>query len=251
MIRLLDCRTNGRLVFHEFYESNVPAYAILSHTWYTDNRQEVLFRDIQRGAGATKAGYHKIKFCAQQAAKDGLRYIWVDTCCIDQKNAVELAEAINSMFSWYRRAARCYVYLPDVSVPESHARRGDLDSKREAAFRSSRWFTRGWTLQELLAPMSVDFFSKEGHQFGTKATLQPSISTITGIPIEALQGVDLSSFDVEERLSWAHRRTTKIVEDKVYCLLGIVGVSMPVIYGEGADRALTRLRNELSMSNQS
>jgi hypothetical protein len=153
----LQRKPDGEIVFHEPTSGEVPAYAILSHTW---GEQEVIYRDLKKGKGKSKtvnkAGWRKIQFCAKQAAVDRLEYFWVDTCCIGKKNAVELGAAINSMFRWYQNAARCYVYLSDVSKPDN-----GVDDQRawEEAFRNSRWFTRGWTLQELIAPRLVDFFS--------------------------------------------------------------------------------------------
>lgn len=133
-------RPDGGLVLCEFTGRDVPAYAILSHTW---GKEEVSFQEVEAGTGKDKAGWQKIDFCARQAGADGLGYMWVDTCCIDKKNAVELSEAINSMFRWYQKAARCYVYLSDVSIEGQH---GQSNSTWEPAFRESRWFTRGWTL---------------------------------------------------------------------------------------------------------
>lgn len=225
-----------------------PEYAILSHTWFLDDEKEVTYKDFLQGtAQFKKEGYAKIQFCGEQAAKDGLDYFWLDTCCIDKPNSSELLEAITSMFSWYRDASRCYVYLSDVSVGDS------VDPTEsppvylwESAFRKSRWFTRGWTLQELIAPRSVEFFSKEGVKLGNKTDLIHIIHEITKIPIEALQGKPLSTFTVEERLSWAEHRQTKRTEDKAYCMLGIFGIFMPLIYGEGAN-ASTRLKRQITI----
>ena len=143
-MRLLERNTTGDLVLKKFIGTNIPAYAILSHTW---GKEEVSLQEVESGTRKNNDGWKKIDFCAKQANADGLRYIWVDTCCIDKRDAVELSEAINSMFRWYRKSARCYVYLSDVSV----------QGAGQNAFRKSRWFTRGWTFQELIAPTSVDF----------------------------------------------------------------------------------------------
>ena len=237
-LRLLQRKSNGEIVFRESTGGDVPAYAILSHTW---GKEEVLHEDIQVGADMSKTGWRKIQFCAKQAAADGLEYFWVDTCCIDKRNAVELGAAINSMFLWYQSAARCYVYLPDVSKP------GGADDQRawEEAFRKSRWFTRGWTLQELIAPRLVEFFSSEGDRLGNKLSLVSEIHAITGIAKRALEGDALSNFSIKERRSWAERRITTVEEDAVYCLLGIFDVSMVPNYGEGRDRAFRRLEDEI------
>ena len=243
LIRLLQCKPNGEILFREATSGDVPAYAILSHTW---GKEEVIFQDIQLGADmsktVSKAGWRKIQFCAKQAVADGLEYFWVDTCCIDKKNAVELGAAINSMFRWYQNAARCYVYLSDVSKPNTGA---DDQRAWEEAFRRSRWFTRGWTLQELIAPRLVDFFSLEGERLGSKLSLESKIYEITGIANNALRGDALSNFSIKERRSWAERRNTTIEEDEVYCLIGIFDVSIVLNYGERRDQAFRRLEEEI------
>jgi len=224
-------------------ESNRPQYAILSHTWLPWNEEEVTYGDLLKGTAETEKplGYHKLVFCGEQAFKDNLQYFWIDTCCIDRTNGVELQESIASMFAWYRNASRCYVYLTDVSC-ESRQR-------LELAFHGSRWFTRGWTLQELLAPATVEFFSVEGERLGDKISLEQDIHALTGIPKTALQGRDLAKFTVDERLSWSANRLTTRREDKAYCLLGIFGIFMPLIYGEG-DYACTRLRDAIDKKQQ-
>jgi hypothetical protein len=197
------------------------------------------------GTGKSKTGHNKIRFCGKQAERDGLRYFWVDTCCIDKSNHVELQEAINSMFRWYHNAAKCYVYLSDVSTAKQKTSHGPTECTWEPAFRESRWFTRGWTLQELLAPRSVNFFSREGKQLGDKATLERHIHEITAIAILALRGTPLCEFGVEERLSWSKGRQTTRKEDKAYSVLGIFGIYMSLIYGEGEENALKRLRKKI------
>src|SRR5947209_1374185 len=157
----------------------------------------------------------------------------MDTCCIDQSNNNELSEAVNSMFRWYRNAVKCYVYLSDVPQPALSI---------NDAFRKSRWFTRGWTLQELLAPRSVEFFSREGNRLGDKTSLERQIHEITGIADSALRGAALSQFGVDERFSWIEHRQTTRKEDKAYSLLGIFDVFMPLIYGEGEKNAFKRLK---------
>ncbi|KAI4592133.1 hypothetical protein KJ359_011508 [Pestalotiopsis sp. 9143b] len=218
----------------------IPLYAILSHRWGPDD-EEVTYRDLVDGTGKEKAGYRKLSFCANQARRDGIRYFWVDTCCIDKSNNSEVQESINSMFRWYRNAARCYVYLSDVSIATNQPQ-----SSWEPAFRASEWFVRGWTLQELVAPVSVEFFSKEGQQLGDKTSLEQQVHEITGIALLALQGTPLSQFEVEERFKWAEIRKTKREEDWAYCLLGIFGIFIPIIYGEGKEHAVRRLKKEIA-----
>jgi hypothetical protein len=246
-MRLLQYNDDSDLSLTEFFEGDIPKkYAILSHRW---GAEEVTFKDLTDGTSKGKAGYGKIQFCGEQARRDGLQYFWVDTCCIDKSNAVELQEAINSMFRWYRDATKCYVYLPDVSRPRTGSADGSKENW-EQTFRKSAWFSRGWTLQELLAPASVDFFSEEGEVLGNKASLERHICEVTGIPASALRGSLLSEFSVAERLSWAASRETFRPEDKAYSLLGIFDVNMSLIYSEGRDKAMNRLREEIDKASK-
>ena len=173
-----------------FDRRNVPEYAILSHRWGADG-DEVTFQDLEKGTGKDKIGYKKLNFCGEQAVYDGLEYFWIDTCCIDKKNNTELSEAINSMFKWYRGAKKCYVYLPDVYISED-SKNQFAQYEWEPVFRKSTWFTRGWTLQELIAPASVEFYSVEGKLLGDKKSLERQIHEITGISLQALQGGSLT-----------------------------------------------------------
>jgi hypothetical protein len=245
-MRLLKLEGNNEFsLTHDIINPTTP-YAILSHTWGDDN-EEVSFKDLADGSGKTKHGYRKIRFCGEQAARDGLQYFWIDTCCIDKSNYTELSEAINSMFRWYREAAKCYVYLADVPK-RNHGEHDDLPrSSWKSDFRNSRWFTRGWTLQELIAPASVEFFSYEGIRLGSKSSMEDQISEITNISAQALRGESLSSFTVDERMSWGAKRNTTREEDGAYCLLGIFDIYMPLIYGE-REQAFSRLRREIDMS---
>ncbi|KAF2194001.1 HET-domain-containing protein, partial [Zopfia rhizophila CBS 207.26] len=206
------------------------------------------FKDLVEGTGKSKVGYGKIRFCGRQAANDGLQYFWVDTCCIDKSSSAELSEAINSMFRWYHDAAKCYVYLSDVSVYGSVEKDQVSQWRWKPVFRKSRWFTRGWTLQELIAPASVEFFSMEGERLGDKRSMEQSIHEITGVNVQALQGSPLYYFSVDERMLWAVRRETKREEDAAYSLLGIFDIHMPLIYGEGRKKALKRLKNKIKKS---
>ena len=236
-MRLLYFQDDGRLAYKEFGRHTTPQYAILSHTW---GDEEVTLQHLFDGTAADLAGYRKILFCGRQAARDGLKYFWIDTCCIDRQNLPELTRAVNSMFRWYRNAARCYVYLSDLSV--SGGENGVVGrASWIGPFRRCRWFTRGWTLQELLAPVSVDFFSVEGHLLGDKRDLEDEIAEITGIPMKALRGQPLGSFSAPARFAWAENRETTEEEDAAYCLLGIFDVFMPLMYGEGEGNALKRL----------
>ena len=223
-----------RLEPKPFYEPDIPPYAILSHTWGDD---EVDFQDFKdEKAAKLKDGWSKIKNTCEKALSDGLQYAWVDTCCIDKSSSAELSEAINSMFFWYRQAAKCYVFLSDFghgSTPEDQ-------------FPKCKWFTRGWTLQELLAPQIVLFYDQVWGEIGSKIQLCHIISDITSIPKEAvLDDTPLAYYSISQKMSWAASRVTSRIEDTAYCLLGIFDVSMPLLYGERY-RAFFRLQEEIS-----
>ncbi|XTI86758.1 hypothetical protein V2W45_1509518, partial [Cenococcum geophilum] len=246
-MRLLEILPNGDFrLTKELPDNAIPRYpyAILSHTWGTES-EEVTFEEIGEGSGRVKAGYRKIQFCGDQAVRDGLRYFWVDSCCIKKSSDAELSESLNSMFRWYQRAEKCYVYLSDVSIRKRKRGDNNIQNTWEQAFRRSRWFTRGWTLQELLAPSSVEFFSKGGSRFGDKQSLEQQIHEITDIPILALRGSALSQFSTEQKFGWAKNRKTTREEDWAYSLLGIFEISMPVVYGEGRRNAVRRLEKEI------
>ncbi|RDW57694.1 beta transducin-like protein HET-E4s-like protein [Coleophoma crateriformis] len=240
-MRLLQYDDNGNISLTEFDEGNIPEYAILSHTWEQDDSKEVTYAEVMSGTGQDKEGFKKIRFCGEQARQDSLPYFWVDTCCINKQIKAELSHSINSMFRWYRNASRCYVYLSDVSTRKRKASDQSSEHTWALSFRESRWFTRGWTLQELLAPASVDFFSLEGKRLGNKSSLQNQIWKATNIPPSALQGGSLSQFHIDERMGWIDHRQTGREEDKAYSLLGIFGVSMVPMYGEGIAKAFDRL----------
>ncbi|KAH8645433.1 hypothetical protein BX600DRAFT_490824 [Xylariales sp. PMI_506] len=243
-MRLLERDDKGRYsLTPDFPPGDVPSYAILSHTWGLD---EVVYSDLAKSESEWqhKAGFEKIRFCAEQASRDGLQYFWVDTCCIDKTDSIELQIAINSMFRWYREAKRCYVYLSDVSSTSISGMQQSA-IPWEVDLRKSRWFTRGWTLQELVAPKTVEFYSKEGVWLGNKETLEHVIRDVTHIPSRALRGDDLSTFSISERETWICNRHTKYGEDMAYSLSGIFGVYLVPIYGEGRENAQRRLQEEI------
>lgn len=217
----------------------------------------MLFQDLSTPAHKQKLGYAKIEGCCRRAVEQGVDYVWVDTCCIDKRSSAELSEAINSMYNWYKQAVVCYAYLVDVPP-------GDiLPSLDGSAFRRSRWFTRGWTLQELIAPRYLEFFDSEwgciDHVQKNRGLRSALISLpisphnpfdvellkdITGISLAVLiNDVDLSRIPVAEIFSWASRRVTTRPEDMAYCLLGLLDINMPLLYGEGA-KAFSRLQTE-------
>lgn len=221
-------------------ERDPHKYAILSHTWGED---EIIFRDLVNGNSERKPAYDKVKFACRQAAADGYSYIWIDNCCIEKSSSAELSEAINSMYVWYQRAGICYASLFDVEA------RADMDMQSEE-FRDhlsrSKWFKRGWTLQELLAPSEMIFFAKDWTVIGKKADLHDILSSITGIDEVILEDPKkLHSASIAKRMSWAADRETTRPEDLAYCLMGIFSVNMPMLYGEGGVKAFLRLQEEI------
>lgn len=222
---------------------NPPDYAILSHRW---REEEVLFADIHQEHAKGMKGYAKIEGCCEQARRDGYQYVWIDTCCIDKNSSAALAEGINSMFAWYENAQVCYVYLDDVT--------DNGDPETESAFAKSEWFTRGWTLQELIAPTSLFFFDSRWREIGSKNSLAGLLSSITRVHANVLTRVNAGSdklvatresFSVATKMSWAAGRKTTRPEDRAYSLMGIFKVHMPVIYGEGEKKAFFRLQLEI------
>ena len=229
----------------ERFKEQVPPYAILSHTWGS-NEDEVTFADLRSEQAKSIPGYSKLVFCSKRATSDRLEFFWVDTCCIDKSSSAELTEAINSMYKWYRQAEKCYVLLSDVEIDVPVA---DISEEQWVQiFDSSRWFQRGWTLQEMLAPKVVEFYSRTGRLLGDKVTLLQALHVRTRIPVLALQSGSMEKFSIDDRISWIRERQTKREEDIAYSLLGLCGVYMPLIYGEGFARALTRLRDEAERS---
>ncbi|OAX44122.1 HET-domain-containing protein [Rhizopogon vinicolor AM-OR11-026] len=212
-----------------------PEYAILSHRW---REEEVLFADIHQQGAIHMKGYAKIRGCCEQARRDGYQYVWIDACCIDKNSSAALAEAINSMYMWYENAQVCYAYLDDVTDNE--------DPGTESAFAKSEWFTRGWTLQELIAPSSLFFFDTHWREIGSKISLARLLSFVTGVHTNVLTRVDVASFSIATKMSWAAGRKTTRPEDRAYSLMGIFKVHMPVIYGDGEKKAFFRLQLEIT-----
>ncbi|KAI1344331.1 HET-domain-containing protein [Xylariaceae sp. FL0016] len=247
-MRLLNTQT---LKLSEFNGDTAPPYAILSHTWVEG--QEVGFHDsVELKPSATttsednndnnnsKTGFRKVQGACRKARDNDIGWIWIDTVCIDKTSSAELTEAINSMYHWYKRSKICYAFLCDVPALDT----GDQDPL--SLFRQSRWWRWGWTLQELIAPPQVVFYSNSWDRIGDRSTsLAEVISFITGIETPVFLGeVDLHQVSVARRMSWAATRMTSRVEDVAYCLLGIFDVNMPLLYGEGP-KAFMRLQEEI------
>ena len=189
-------------------------------------------------------GATKIKYASSRCKEEGLRYIWIDTCCIDKSSSAELSEAINSMYGWYEGSIVCYAYLEDIgrslSTQTSYG-----PSNKDKTFEASRWFTRGWTLQELIAPTKVNFFDKQWQYLGSKRDLSPLLSRITSIPEDVLaEPKNRRNCSVARKMTWAAKRQTTRIEDVAYSLFGIFDVNMPLLYGEGRG-AFIRLQEEI------
>lgn len=241
---LLNTKT---LELKEVADPKDHKYAILSHVWEDSDRTQT-FQDIRAiharcvvsGEDPRSLVTEKVRRFCLHAESAGYEWVWLDTCCIDKSSSAELSEAINSMFVWYKEAVVCYAYLYDVD---------DDDDPRSvaSAFRRSRWHTRGWTLQELIAPRRVIFLSRGWFTIGTKVALIGVLADVSGIDhaLLACDGVVAhTSFSVARRMSWASKRQTTRVEDRAYCLMGLFGITMPIIYGEG-ERAFVRLQAEI------
>ncbi|KAM5545994.1 hypothetical protein V8D89_000120 [Ganoderma adspersum] len=180
----------------------------------------------------------KVRDACFIALAQGYKYIWIDSCCIDKTSSAELSEAINSMYFWYREAAVCYAFLADVPF-------GDNPRATGSKFRTSRWFTRAWTLQELIGPQVVLFLSTDWRIIGSKSSLAVVVEEVTRIERAVLrQQKAIEDASVARRMSWAARRASTRLEDRAYSLLGIFNINMPTLYGEGG-HAFVRLQQEI------
>ncbi|KIK15469.1 hypothetical protein PISMIDRAFT_51910, partial [Pisolithus microcarpus 441] len=222
-------------------------YAVLSHRWENEVDHDTMtgltrMDEGYRNEVRERVGYKKIVKSCKQALQDGYKWIWIDACCIDKRSSSEHSEAINSMYRWYHRSQKCYAYLSDVE--DSFPTRQDF-SKFDKTNGWPAWFSRGWTLQELIAPKRVEFFNKYWVYIGEKESLAKTLEKITRIPLDVLkEGRIPRRLCVAEIMSWAADRQTTRVEDRAYSLLGLFGVNMPVLYGEG-ERAFRRLQLEI------
>jgi hypothetical protein len=223
---------NTTTLQHETFTGTIPNYAILSHTW---NPADITFVQFQNGIRNDKIR----NFCAR-AREEGLEFGWIDFCCINRSNNAELHDAINSMYNWYERAVVCYTHLEDLSIFWSVR-----SNEMEVLLRACRWFTRGWTLIELIAPPRVQFYSADWSLIGTRDTLSSPISRLSGVPLELLIATKApSDYEVSEKMGWAKNRKTRRAEDQAYSLMGLFGITMPIQYGEGGV-AFARLREEI------
>lgn len=230
-MRLINVHT---LEIEEFFEDGIPEYSILSHTWGLEEASFEQWTEHPNPAESTKRGFVKVLSACRLSQREGFKYIWVDTVCIDKSNRVELTEALNSMFKWYRASAVCYAYLEDLQRQPAAIQMKQLPT--------CRWFTRGWTLQELIAPATVKFYDQTWTLIGTKSELAREISNITLISRRVLHDSgEVPRQSVAQRMSWLANRKTTRKEDIAYCMIGIFDVNMPPIYGEGK-KAFIRLQ---------
>jgi hypothetical protein len=215
------------------------AYAMLSHRW---EAQELGFKDIPQ-EGVYSSTFDKVRNLCREARRHNLHWAWVDTCCIDQTNSVEVQKSISSMFSWYRESALTIIYLSDV-----------VESTDQALFLS-QWFRRGWTLQELLAAKVIRLYKKDWTPFYQSTAFNHkdvpeilvALQSVTGIQKSYLKFYCPSVEHPRMKLRWACKRETKEKEDEAYCLMGIFGITISVTYGpyEEGHHAFSRLLMEI------
>ncbi|KAK3677716.1 hypothetical protein LTR78_002566 [Recurvomyces mirabilis] len=257
-MRLLDVDNLDSIRLVEFSGDINVEYTILSHCWsHDETTPEVDYRSFcMLDYDVEGAGWRKILKCCELTKAAGHRYTWIDTCCIDKSSSAELSESINSMFTWYKNAVVCYVFMnnchvmqlpPLYSIDREERWQEGLDRaivQDVETFTDDRWFTRGWTLQELVAPSSLVVYNSDYACLGTKKDLVVLLSHATGIEERYLAGEDIAKASVAQRMSWASRRTTHRIEDVAYSMLGIFDVNMPLLYGEGS-KAFLRLQEEI------
>ncbi|KAI5985040.1 heterokaryon incompatibility protein-domain-containing protein [Pisolithus albus] len=230
------------------FDDETTSYAILSHRWgvevvYEEMTGLMKMEERKRDEVRQRAGYQKIIKSCEQAKKDGYVWLWVDTCCIDKRSSAELSEAINSMYRWYQKAQICYAYLNDIGESTFPTERNVKKFDKSNGW--PEWFVRGWTLQELIAPQEVKFFNKDWVHIGSKRQLAPTLARVTGIPRKVLtSGLVRKHFSVAQIMSWTAERKTTRLEDRAYSLMGLFGVNMPMLYGEGK-KAFQRLQLEI------
>ncbi|KAL4063365.1 heterokaryon incompatibility protein-domain-containing protein [Scleroderma yunnanense] len=242
-------QVDSRTKVLELRDDEFANYAILSHRWidqevsYDEMTELAKMEEEARDEIRQRSGYQKILDSCEQAKKDEYKWLWVDTCCINKESSAELSEAINSMYRWYENSKVCYAYLHDVTG-ESFPTKPD---KRMYPNCNGwpEWFSRGWTLQEMIAPNAVRFFNKYWQPIGDKRTHAEPLSNITRVPQRVLRdGFSFNHPCVAQIMSWAADRRTTRVEDKAYSLMGLLDVNMPMLYGEGK-KAFHRLQLEI------
>ena len=247
-------RVERRTKVLEFCDDEATEYAILSHRWidptevdYEEMIDLTKMNSQEQDEIRSRLGYKKIVDTCKQAKRDGYVWLWADTCCIDKRSSAELSEAINSMYRWYANAKICYAYLHDVGGSSFPIEEDDELYPKSNGW--PEWFSRGWTLQEMIAPRNLQFFNRYWRPIGEKKGLARDLQRITGVPKEILvDGLEGNLPCVAQIISWAAYRTTTRVEDRAYSLMGLLGVNMPMLYGEGK-KAFHRLQLEIIRSS--
>ena len=250
----LGAHVDRRTKVLEFRDDETTKYAILSHRWIdpteVDYEKMVDLGQMDREHQdeiRDCLGYKKILDACKQAQTDGYEWMWVDTCCIDKRSSAELSEAINSMYRWYGNARVCYAYLHDVDGSSFPTKKDNGKYAKSNGW--PEWFSRGWTLQEMIAPQNLQFFNKDWRAIGNKNRLAETLEEITGVPGHILaDGLEGNRPCVAQIISWAANRTTTRVEDRAYSLMGLLDVNMPMLYGE-RKKAFHRLQLEIIRSS--
>jgi hypothetical protein len=243
-MRLLDIRTEPpTLTF--YHQHNIPPYLILSHTWSSNGDDEISFSDVKNGNLQKPAWHTKVRGFCNIARQKGYNYVWIDTCCIDKSSSAELSMSINSMYRWYQQADACFVFLNDVE--KSKHMQWFRCAQKECA--RPKWFTRSWTLQELIAPPRLTLFDKNWENLGSRAELSRTISIVTGVPVAVLHGRDVREYPPQTIVSWSRAREAGWEEDRAYSLVSLLGISINERYGEGYKLAFRRLKLEVEHHN--
>ncbi|PVI07990.1 hypothetical protein DM02DRAFT_637793 [Periconia macrospinosa] len=264
-MRLINCHNFG---LEDFAEENKPPYAIVSHT---SQASDIVFKDYCNvDELKKKPGFEKLSKTCGIALSFGCDYCWIDTCCVDKSNFGEWSEAVNSMFKWYQNSAFCIAYLSDfegvglgadsecdskvrlkakagLGVQDGPPAYSEVDGTHSLAdLGQCRWFSCGWTLQQLIAPRYVQFYDSQWRFYLEKREFATELSRITGVPVDTIKSMDYQSrrYSVAEIMFWASSRTTTQVEDMSYCLFGLFEINLPLIYGEGG-KAFFRLQEEI------
>ena len=241
IMRLINSKT---LELRSFLPHEIPDYVILSHRW---GPEEVTYRNISQNPISDESsparqlrGFSKVKGTCQLASDNGYSWVWIDSCCIDKESSADVDKAINSMWAYYAKSNICYVYMADIP---------DAQAGWTISFQNSNWFTRGWTLQELIAPIYVEFYAADWSPIGTKLERYKEIAEITAVDMDVLsQSESIDGYTTAERLSWAAHRQVTQEEDEAYSLLGLFQIHMPMLYGEGRSRAFARLQEAIYLS---
>lgn len=215
-------------------------WVIFSHRW---GEAEPVYEEVKENKLSDKPGHKKLRnFCEVAHGEHHAEFVWSDTCCINKKDSTEYARSIRSMYRWYANAPLCVAYLVGtINIS---------DLERDV------WFTRGWTLQELLAPKKLKFYNKNWHPLTNIGNDKESpeiaaqierATTISPDDLRHFSPADrlTQKYEISKRMRWAALRETTVAEDRAYSLMGIFSVSLYIDPGEGQERALWRLMEQI------